>query len=127
MTPPLHHAQSSSSLDSVSSDSAERERHPLLPGAVAAHGTSKGLFGNVRSDLIPFANVVQGIAHMLGFRSKRVTVLGARGEPVDIEAEAVENHDEEGGVQRRWADDDADGNPRGALCRVPSRLVLLGC
>ncbi|RDX43028.1 UPF0187-domain-containing protein [Lentinus brumalis] len=110
MARPLHLAHSSSS--SVSSDAEERARHPLLPGAVAAHGTSKGIFGDVRADLIPFANVVQGVAHVLGYR-KTVTVRGAGGVPVDVDVEAGAGGDEEGGVQRRWADDDADASPQG--------------
>ncbi|RPD58022.1 UPF0187-domain-containing protein [Lentinus tigrinus ALCF2SS1-6] len=111
MTPPLHHMHSSSSLSSVSSDPGERERHPLLPGAVPGRAANKGIFGDVRSDLIPFANVMQGVARMLGFR-KRATERNVSGEEVDVEA-GESSDDDAGGIQRRWADDDVNGNPQG--------------
>ena len=109
MSPPLHHSRSSSSLSSVSSDPGERERHPLLPGAVPGRTASKGIFGAVRSDLIPFANVMQGVVGMLGLR-KSNTVRTVNGDVVDVEAGGSD--DVVGGIQRRWAEDDINGNPQ---------------
>ena len=104
----LHPTRSSSTF-SVASDPAA-ERRPLLPGEVpsAMRTTGRsGLWGNVKVGLIPFGGLWRAVAHALGFRRDVRTADGRR---VDVET-GMGVDDAHGGVQRRWAGDDANGNP----------------
>lgn len=70
-------------MSDVSGSSDPAERRPLLPGQVPGHAAQdRGLFGNVKVDLIPFGSLWRGLAHSLGFRRDVRTPEGRR---VDVE------------------------------------------
>ncbi|KAI0737203.1 Bestrophin, RFP-TM, chloride channel-domain-containing protein [Daedaleopsis nitida] len=122
MPPPRHANRSASSLSDVSVSSDPSERRPLLPGQVPERPERRGLFGSVRVDLIPFGSLWQSIAHMLGFRRDVRTPDGSR---VDVETGVPYD----GGIQRRWDEDDVNGNPvgngvgNGRTEYMPSKLI----
>lgn len=80
---PERSASTYSDMSDVSGSSDPAERRPLLPGQVPGHAAQdRGLFGNVKVDLIPFGSLWRGLAHSLGFRRDVRTPEGRR---VDVE------------------------------------------
>ncbi|KAL7277455.1 hypothetical protein ACG7TL_008376 [Trametes sanguinea] len=106
-------SRSVSSLSDLSSDDEVQEaRRPLLPGAAIPAGSTarRGIFEAASVDLVPFASfwrsagrAIRRLGPRRGNEESRWEVGGA-----------AEDDAEEGGIQRRWNEDDNDGNPSAA-------------
>ncbi|KAI0653065.1 Bestrophin, RFP-TM, chloride channel-domain-containing protein [Cubamyces menziesii] len=114
-TPPppprsLHPTRSLSSLSSLSSSGTSSDqgadRRPLLPGSVPSGIRTRGLFGAVSADLVPFAAFWRGLGYVLGLR-RGVGRVDEEGGWEEV------GGGEEGGIQRRWDEDDENGRPTG--------------
>ncbi|KAI8978354.1 Bestrophin, RFP-TM, chloride channel-domain-containing protein [Trametes punicea] len=104
--PSLSPVRSISSFSDVSSDQGA-DRRPLLPGTIPTAVAKRGLFGSVSLELVPFASLLRSVARGLGL-SKRDGVEDVEGPQWGVVGD-VEG--EEGGIQRRWDEDDENGNP----------------
>ncbi|KAI0628482.1 Bestrophin, RFP-TM, chloride channel-domain-containing protein [Trametes polyzona] len=101
----------SSPSPSLSDTSSENEHGPLLPGAVPAGSTRRGVFGSVSADLVPFSAVWRAVGWAFGWR--RRTAASRVGECARDEEQVAAVDADEGGIQRRWSGDDEIGNPMG--------------